>query len=432
MPSQVADATRFPNRQQLLDQLTFANRLGWVWIFCQSLICAALVYAIDWNRVATSWLVPLVAATVMIGPSLMGLVILWAQNKTSIEQLRPNTKFGVYDKFLLQSLFQETLQRLGLPDERVPVYITADKSLNAAALSPGLLSYFLKSLHGVYLHRQMLHRLEPREVQDTLGHELGHYYRYYLVSDRFRSITLLMGALLGILIAEKTDLSDGPGVLALIFTSFAIGWLGSWPQRRWGRSIEYLCDDFGAHVHGVDVAIQSLLKLGADSEIQWAIRHEVLFQNTTAKQLSVANAMAAVEAAIPYGTISREELQAAVEKELRNKRDAEKKVTLFGFLTHAWQGDDPHDEDALREMKVNAKALDRIPRIPWESLLHESHTIQLDRTGIESLVNQIEANPNQVLFRVPDDLSVPGSTHPPVRSRILYLWNHRDAIEKTR
>lgn len=37
-------------------------------------------------------------------------------------------------------------------------------------------------------------------------------------------------------------------------------------------AIEYLCDDFGAQMHGIHVFINGLLKLGADSEIQAAIQ----------------------------------------------------------------------------------------------------------------------------------------------------------------
>lgn len=428
MRTEVTEAVNYPARNALLGRLARANSLGWFWLFLQIAICLVLMLVIDWNKVLSSWIIPSVAAAVMIGPTFMSFLTLWAQRKVAIRDLRPDTKFGIYDKFMLQRLFQETLQRLKLPDDHVPVYITADKSLNAAALSPGLLDMFLKSLHGVYLHRQMLHKLEPEEIQDILGHELGHYYRYYLVSDRFRSVTLFMGALLGVLIADKFDLEDTLGFLALLVAGWGIPWIASLPRARLGTAIEYLCDDFGARVQGVETSIQSLLKFGADDEVQWAIQHEVLFRNPTAKHLGVVDTIAAVQAAIPFGTVSRDELEKAVEKQLRKKRKEQTEFNFGRFLQFAWQGDDPHDEEALAEGKAKAKALERVPRLKWESLLPRGDRIELDgNTG--KLVAMIESQPDHVLFRHPSDVWDPKGTHPPIRSRILYLWHHRAAIE---
>ena len=74
---------------------------------------------------------------------------------------------------------------------------------------------FFKSLNGVYLNRQVLHKLEPEEVQDVMGHELGHYYKHYLLGDRFRAITTALGALLGIYVSQVVGMGNFISMIAL-------------------------------------------------------------------------------------------------------------------------------------------------------------------------------------------------------------------------
>ena len=51
-------------------------------------------------------------------------------------------------------------------------------------------------------------------------------------------------------------------------------YVSGWLYARNAMSIEYLCDDYGAQVHGVIVSITGLLKIGVDSEMQLAIQQQ--------------------------------------------------------------------------------------------------------------------------------------------------------------
>ena len=66
------------------------------------------------------------------------------------------------------------------------------------------------------------------------------------------------------------------------------------------------------------------------------------------------------------------------------------------------------------------------PRLDWECLLPNPTLIQFNEEGMRQLIALIESRPNELLFRVPES---PDSVHPPLRTRILYLWHNRREIE---
>ena len=419
-----------PSRTALIRQLARANQLSWMFVGLQLVLIVGLAAFIDWSRLASQPMVPVVAASIMVGPSVMGILFLWAQNKKEIGHLREDTRFGVFDKHNLRKLFRDTLRRLNLPDDNLPVYVTADKSLNAGAVRLGL-GVFLRSLNGVYLNRQLLHRLTPEEVQDVMGHELGHYYRYYLIGDRFRGLTIVLGSLVGIYVVQFVGLSSFLGLVVLAAVSGGFWWAANLPHNRNGQIIEYLCDDFGAHVRGVLTSVQGLLKLGVDAEIQLAVHHHVLLSAQKSGNLGVKDVAEAVTHAIPYGNYSPEELKAAVQVEIQRREREQQGLSVKGFVKYAWQSDvDDDDDDAFDELRSQLQKLRSIPRLEWESVLRNPHEIELDDEQLRRLVQLIEEQPDAVLFRLPDAVGESDDIHPPLKSRILYLWHNREAIEQ--
>jgi Zn-dependent protease with chaperone function len=364
----------------------------------------------------------------MVGPIVLGIMQSWAQKKKQIGELREDTRFGQYDKYRLQTLFQETLQKLNLPDEKLPVYITADKFLNAGALHLGFGGFF-KSLNGVYLNRQILHKLEPEEVQDIMGHELGHYYKHYLLGDRFRVITTALGALLGIYVSQVIGMGDFISMIALSASTTVFWSVSNFQRSRHGQTIEFLCDDLGAQVHGVEASINGLMKLGADSELQQAVLQQAM-QSRYYEGLSPAEIMQAVQTAVPYGHVSRSELEQAVEQSLKKQAKQSQQASLSGFAKYLWNSD--LEEEAKEEFDAELRKIARIrsaPRLTWESLLYDPERLHLSEPQIEQLVNMIESQPSHLLFHIPDAAGSIDGVHPPLKLRILYLWNNRDEIK---
>ncbi|MCC7335983.1 MAG: M48 family metalloprotease [Pirellulaceae bacterium] len=417
-----------PTREELLAQLDGANRWGAVLVLAQSVAVLILALLVDWNDVLQQPLTSTIAIATIVGPFVMSILTFWAQNKKEIGDIKEQTRFGQFDKHQLRNLFQDTLRRLQLPDKRLPVYVVADKFTNAAMLHVGLGGFF-KSLNGVYLHRQALHKFTPAEVQDVMGHELGHFYRYYLITDRFRIVTLALGVCAGLYAVQLIGLNTYVSYIVLVAIAGALWTLNSMLTARHIWAIEYLCDDLGAHVHGVTVSIAGLMKLGAEWEVLTAVQQQAAF-SAHRGQLSAVEVAEAIAAAIPYGHATRAELEAAVEKSLKQK--ANQGPSIGGFLHYMWHGDDDADVDEEFEQQMKKlKALQNIPRIPWETLLAQPGVIEFDQARLAALIELIEQFPQAALFHTPEALGANDPMHPPLKLRILYLWRNRSAIDPT-
>ncbi len=421
------ETLKVPTRQQLLDRLAATNRWAWPMVALQLGLIAACMWAIDWQVVTSDPLVTTIAIVVIVGPFGRQVLAQFAQKKKEIDQLKEQTRFGQYDKYRLRKLFNDTLRKLNLPNERLNVYITADKYLNAGALHLGLGS-FIRSLNGVYLNRQVLHKLEPEEIQDIMGHELGHYYRYYIVADRFRIVTLILGALIGILAVQWVGLESIVGYVILTVCAYGFWFVSRLPYTSHGRDIEYLCDDLGAQVNGVEVSINGLLKISAEMEVLTAIQYKAL-QASKDSNLNSHEVIKAIEAAIPYGHTTREELEKAVQQSIKQREQAG--ATLGGFLRYMWQSDvDAEVDEELQEQGQKYQRLQAIQRLAWEQLMPDPQRIELRGANLERFMQMIEGEPQAELFRLPEVIEDSGDVHPPVKQRILYLWRNRHEIEK--
>ena len=420
----MAKTTTVPRRSDLITQMQRANRFAWAILFFEIALIGIACPIVDWAWVMREPIFTAIAIFATISPFASSIAIHWSEKKKRIEDLKETTRFGQYDKYSLQKLFRETLAKLRLPEENLPVYIVANRSMNAAALHVGFGS-FLKSLNGIYLNRQVLHKLEPTEIQDLMGHELGHYYKYYLVIDRFRIVTVILGSLLAMLTVQLFGMDGYLGYLLLMFVAGIAWWLSSLPYARNATAIEFLCDDFGAQVGGVFASIQGLLKLGLSSEVECVVMQQAILSKV-AGNLNPTELIETIFGAIPYGHATREEIEDRVNRELK-KRESEKSKSLMGLLRYMWNSDTDADAaDVLVEEAKKLAKLQTMPRLDWERLLANPTHIQFNEQGMRQLIELIEAQPEQLLFRVPEE---PGAVHPPLRTRILYLWHNRVEIE---
>ena len=420
----MAQATPVPRRSDLIDQMSKANRFAWLLLFFELALIGIVAVIVDWQWVMREPIITTVAIGAMVCPFASSIAIHVATKKKRIEDLKETTRFGQYDKFHLQKLFRDTLARLRLPEENLPVYIVASPSMNAAAMHIGFGSLF-KSVNGIYLNRQALHKLEPAEIQDLMGHELGHYYKYYLVIDRFRIVTVALGSLLGILAVQRIGLDGYAGYLLLMGVTGVAWWLSSLPYSRNATAIEFLCDDLGAQVAGVFPSIHGLLKLGLSSEVECVVMQKAILSKV-AGNFNPSELINTIISSIPYGHASREEIEDRVNRELRS-RAAGKSKSIGGLLRYMWNSD--LDADAAEELEEEARKLGKLqfePRLDWECLLPNPNHIQFNEERMRQLIGMIESRPNDLLFRVPES---PDGVHPQLRTRILYLWHNRSEIE---
>ena len=417
-----------PQRDFLIEQIRRANQMAFIWVPIQLALIVVFLVVIRWKDVADSLLVSLVVVMVMVGPMLMTILQTMAHKKKNIDELKETTRFGEFDKHKLRKLYSETLIKLGLPNENLPLYITGDRSMNAMAVHFGLGSLF-KSLNGIYLHRQLLHKLTAEEVQDIIGHELGHYYRHYIVSTRFSGITLLLGGLVGLMVAQVFGMESAIGMVALMFIGGLFWLFARILSARHATVIEFLCDDFGAHVHGVAVSINGLMKLGAEAELHTAVIHQALL-NKNASKLDARELLEAVQQAIPYGNASPDELLDAVELAIR-KRVEDRRVTIGGFISYLWNMESTADEnDAMEDEVKKMEKLQALNRLRWESLLPNPRDIAFDESTLPRLIELIEQTPDASLFRIQESTAENPQIHPPLKARILYLWYNREQIQR--
>jgi Zn-dependent protease with chaperone function len=409
-----------PDRDDLLEQLRRANSSTFAWVTIRLIAVVALAVLIDWREVLQTPIVTGTACLVLIGPFIMELLTIWGQKKKRLEDIKETTRFGDLDKYRLQTLFQQTLKKLSLPDERIAVYVTNDKSLNAGALRLGRL---FGSLDGIYLNRQILHKLREDEIQAVMGHELGHFYRFYLTGDRFRLLSLALGTLLAIFVVQKTGLEDIFGFLLLAIISFYFWRVSGMGMLKHGQAIEFLCDDFGARVNGIESSISGLMKIGLDAEQRQHLELELLARTGKHEVLTQRDVLAAVEKSIPYGHVADDQLYESVQAELKAKAQTKRQTSIAGFFRYLWESDEADDEDYMDELQRRAKHINQMQRLNWESVLDTSLDVRFSESQVERLVQMIDDNPQHVLFRLLDQND---GVHPPLSDRIRYLWKNRD------
>ncbi|MCC9601400.1 M48 family metalloprotease [Stieleria sp. JC731] len=418
------DPNLIPDRADLLAILRRANQNAWLWISIRFVAIAALIYFINWKAVVVSPIASVIACLVAIGPFFMDFARIWGQSKKRVEDIKESTRFGELDKHKLKFLFQETLRRLHLAANGPRLYVTNDRSLNASSLR---LTSFFTGINGIYLNRQTLHKLNGQEVQSVMGHELGHYYKFKLVDDHLTFLTITLGALVGLFAVQEIRLTGLLGFIVLSAICSFFWMINNIRHSKYGRTIEYLCDDFGAQVNGIEPSVSSLLKIGLDAEIRGLVYLEVLGRNLEQPDLSPKDIATAIEAAVPFGFQTEADFYESVAKEVQAKRRSNRQLSLKGFFKYVWESDTLDDEEDVRDqLEQMAKYVNQLQRIEWEEILDDPNEIRLSPSQIDQLAEMILQAPGKVLFRVPELHGEGDSIHPPIEDRILYLWKNRN------
>lgn len=407
---------------RLIDRANAGAGVGLVWRGAVVLI--ALVFT-DWQRVLADPAPAGVFLLVLFGRYLFDLVPLIGRKRKLVNDLRPETTLGEHNRESLLALVSEVEKRLDVPPGRYPVYLTRDKSLNAAAVSLGL-DALLGRVDGVYLNRQTLHVLGPDELAFVIGHELGHCDRYYLRSTRWEALNLTLVAAVGLALLPVVDRWSWVGVFGLgLFAAGALAWLRVQSLASM-RVIEHLCDDHGARAAGVPQGVNALLKIAAESEITNRITRFCFEVGKKREDLDPVDLMQEYERLAPFGKLDAKEAERLLAQSVREVQQRNKTFSLSGLLEYL--NDEEVDEEAVDEMKALWRKLDDAHVIDWSKPLREGNATRLSATQIDQVVEALRSHPAALLSRTPEEV-LQESTHPPTRQRVLYLWENRPAIE---
>ncbi|MGL4512508.1 MAG: M48 family metallopeptidase [Lacipirellulaceae bacterium] len=425
-PSDATTPTgRVPTRPEAFARVERANAIdGWV---IGALLCAAVVLAAvaRWPAVIAAPATTLVVAGVLLVQEAAALVRLVGTKRKRIEEVRVGVKLGAYDRDSLVALVHDVEDRLGVPRGRYNVYVTRDKSLNAGALTSGIGS-LVSGVDGVYLHRQLLHVLEPDELSFVIAHELGHCHRHYLRSTRAWLLNLLVCTLAVLALLPFAERYGWMGVFGVAIGGFYLNSVLAGRGARQSKTIEHLCDDYGAIATGVPQAVNALLKIGAEFEASERVTRYCLEIGKAMKDIDPFELMRRYQEAMPFGSLNREESERLLTDSLRRVEQDNRSLSLRGYWDYL--SDSDARDEAAAELRKELRRLDEVEVIDWGKSLRESGERRMTESAIDAVVESLEAKPEAALFRSTGELdSVP--THPTTRARVIYLWRNRAAIE---
>ncbi len=387
-------------------------------------------FCIDWVAAYRDALHSIVALALVPFQMVPGLIMTFTKKKKRIEDLSEATRFGVFDKNLLRRTTQEVLDKLGIQKEHVNVFITADKELNAFAVTLGL-SRFFPQFRGIYLNRQTLHLLSPEELRSWIGHELGHLFPYALRSDQSIGLRLIAGSLLALLVLQWVGVRDGLGFMAVFAVCWGFFKLTSLTRVRLSQVVEYLCDEYGCIAAGANAAVTDLVRASRESLAHFNLLIYVKTLAAEGKTASEQDALRVYQEALGYGTTDIERTRKGIHEAIRQRRQQNGGLSLNGLIDFMWR--DPSSDspaaEARDELKQIHRVLQKLPTIDWFSESDwDGQTIMRD-DQLDDLVEELITKPDHLLVPLMEEVQVGDAlTHPSFRNRIIYLWVNHEAI----
>lgn len=419
-----------PDRRRLITHFDSVNRLAKIVLGVEAaVVIFAMALLLDWNFHLRNWIYSLTAVAFAIGSEWSGLIFFVLQRKTAINDLREDARFGAHTKQSLKELIQSIFHRLRLPPGKVEVLLARSKDVNAFAMPMGLLP-LSRSANLIQLNRSILHVLNPGELTSVVGHELGHLIRYDFAWFRYLFVHGVAAACIALLILQSLPLDDWTVFFAIALVLGAFYWMVHWPLGVMSRSIEFLCDDFGACVSGVVPAINSELKIGSANEVQLKMLLHAIRMRRAGANLNAKDVLELHEKALPFGEAQPEVIVKDLERLVREREREKSGVSLGGFWDYLNSDREDNQDEAFDELLREMSQIEKHPKIDWTSEFLSPGAQALTESQISALVERIEQFPDHVLFHVPGEEKDDDSTHPGTRRRILYLWRNRDAITR--
>lgn len=419
-----------PRRDDVLARFERGQRLGWFLEIALFLIAVGLLPFIHWPKLQQDWIAAVVAVCLVPMQFLPSFVYVLAIKKKEIDDLSETARFGVFDKHLLRQLVDTVLKDLQIPKRKVRVFVTNEKQLNAFAVSFGL-SRFFPFLRGIYLNRKTLHLTTPQELKHWIGHELGHLFPYALRLDQAALLQIIAGSVLSLFAYQQIGPLNGFGFIATVGIAWLFLYITSLPRAPLSQVCELLCDEYGTRASGIEVAITDLLKVGSASEADFDL---LMYVTQAARNGEVPTEEAAFriyEQTLGFEAEDIEQTKKRVKAAMKEHRQSQPAISVSGLLDFFWR--DPSNDSERAEKRDSMlrvyELLQNVPRADWKSITRWDGKSTLTTLQINALVQELLADPDLVLFRIPDEFQVgEAKSHPSFKKRILYLWTNQTEI----
>jgi Zn-dependent protease with chaperone function len=387
-----------------------------------ALLATLLLFGIDLEAALASPLEALFVVFIACGETVLGLAYFATQKKLRADAIPDGVRIGRYDRESLAAVIERVKTLLTPEDRRIPVFLTRDKSANAAAIQVGP-AVIINPLNGVYLNRTMLHLLEPEGLAAIVGHEFAHATRYRQPWDRAMVLHQATAAAACLAVYRLLGFETTLGYFAVFLVSSGMSFVRGYVRARSSRVIEYLCDDFGAGVAGVVPAMAALYETAARVEAQSRLQLLAIEAKLSGVPLSTRKILEVYEEVLPFDTIDPDLVRQQLEQRIA-ERVGKGGVSLRGFLEYLREPDDRNQLEELRALATRMRVAFAMPTIAGRiAIRHDSPDEE-----VETLVSLVENHPESFLFHLPDE-DTDSATHPAFRRRLVYLWRNREAIE---
>jgi Zn-dependent protease with chaperone function len=385
-------------------------------------IFAIAFVVLDWSLVFAAPTNSLLILGIVALPTFISFGRIIAQNKLSVSDASPDRRVGAYSLADIRALTRDAERQLGVNPGSTRVFVTREKDLNASAIRLGLGRVF-PSLNAIYLNRPALHVLNREELTSVIAHEIAHNERHYLVWDRYLATHLIFQLLASLFLRQLAVQSESLELLGPLVVGGVYEFLSTRYHRRFSQTLEYLCDDAGAVVVGVDAAIRGEIKIARRSEAHSKVLlHALRRKLDDGVGVSVKEALEELEEVMPFEHIDHD----AVRRDLDMRFSAIERdrgvFSLKGFLVFIGVLESWDARNELREELRALEAIHQMPTIEWKPEFQDT----------QKLVDTILSAPSTPLFHCRGDILSDESTHPSPRQRILYLWMSRAEIEQER
>jgi hypothetical protein len=126
-----------------------------------------------------------------------------------------------------------------------------------------------------------------------------------------------------------------------------------------------------------------------------------------------------------------EQTKKRVKAAMKEYRQTQPALSVSGLLDFFWR--DPSNDSERAEQRDSMlriyELLQNVPRADWKSITRWDGKSTLTSLQIDALVQELLADSDLVLFRIPDEFQVgEAKSHPSFKKRILYLWTNQTQI----